>query len=198
MQRTTIPALNASGTNRLPHCVATVAPIRQHADTAAPAPATPESPLATATERIRAMASAAIAARPEQLTVDAPVWGGTTITIPEPDWCNLDHHSRLDHPEDLYHSSEEVRVHVTRADGEREELMSGWLTDNLHNSGQNPYGLPGLRAAVALPTGDIEDYDENGLARLADELRAAAKMIDRLGAGLAEARLARYTEAGAR
>ncbi|MER5352772.1 hypothetical protein ABT093_20865 [Kitasatospora sp. NPDC002551] len=159
----------------------------------------PESgKLAAAIERVRAQAAAAIAAQPGRLTADAPVWGDTTITIPEPSWCTLDHHNRLDHPEDLYHASAEAAVHVTRAGGEREELFSVWLANNPYDRGPVPAGLTGLRAAVALPTGDVEDYDESGLTRLAGELRAAAALIDRLNAQLADARATRHTEAEAR
>ncbi|MCG6497643.1 hypothetical protein [Kitasatospora sp. A2-31] len=153
---------------------------------------TPDTPLTTAIDRVRTQASAAIAARPGRLTTSAPVWGNTIITIPEPSWCTLDHHNRLDHPEDLYHTSSETAVTVTRANGETEELLSCWLADNPYGN-DSPYGDTGLRAAVAFHTGDVEDYDEAGLARLAAELRAAAALVDRLAAQLTDARLTRHT-----
>ncbi|PBC79901.1 hypothetical protein BX265_4730 [Streptomyces sp. TLI_235] len=159
------------------------------ADTTQPASATAATgALSAAIDRVRQQANAAIVARLARLTVDAPVWGGNTITIPEPSWCTLDHSKLVYHPEDLYHTGIEMSASMTHSNGEQEELIAGWLTEN-------PYSGDGLRAAVALQGGDVEDYDEDGLARLAGELHAAAVIVERLRARLVDARLASEAEA---
>jgi hypothetical protein len=180
MQRTTIPAMNASGTIRLPHCVAAAAPIRQH-DTA-PAPTPAESLYAATLARITRQAAAEIAANPGLPTVNHAVWGNNSVTAIEPAFCTRQHatEGRGEHPEDIYHASTETAVEVTRASGGKETLLSGWIA-------VNPYSLADSepRGAICFPTGDCEDYDGPGLVRLAAELRAAAAWVDSLGAQLA-------------
>ncbi|MFD7986802.1 DUF6907 domain-containing protein [Kitasatospora indigofera] len=134
--------------------------------------------------RVKAMAAADIAANPGARTVPIAVWGDTVITAVCKDWCTEEHEStgRGVHPEDIFHTSTETPVEVTRADGEKETLFGAWLV-------QNPYleRMPEVRAAVALATGDVEEYDAAGLARLADEIRAAAAFIDGLRGQLLDA-----------
>ncbi|OKI14168.1 hypothetical protein [Streptomyces sp. CB03911] len=127
--------------------------------------------------RVEALAAAEVAASPDARTIDLAVWGNATLTVVEPAWCTREHvtDGRGEHPEDVHHTSTETAAEVTRVDGEKETLLSGWIV-------QNPYleRMPEVRAAIALATGDVEEYDAAGLARLADEIRSAAAFIDGL------------------
>ena len=145
---------------------------------------TPEDRHAADLARVRALVAAEVAGRPGARTVDLAVWGGNTLTVIEPSWCTREHatEGRGEHPEDIHHCSTEATAKVTRADSAKETLLSGWIV-------VNPYlqRMPEVRAAVALATGDVEEYDAAGLACLADEIRAAAAFIDGLHAQLTNA-----------
>lgn len=173
MKRTArIPAATTTRTGRVPFCTA---PATAPDLNATPAPG---SALQAATDRVRTLAATEITAHPDQLTANVRIWGGTSITIPEPAWCTGQHglnHKHGDHPEDLAHTSAETAVTVTRPSGETETLLSAWIASNPFSSDQ-----PEPRATIALPSGDIEDLDEAGLDRLAAELHSAARFIEQL------------------
>jgi len=138
-------------------------------------PATwPSCPHQAVTARVERDATAEITTHPDRPTVAVSVWGGGTITIPEPAWCNGTHRGS-EHPEDISHASDETTVHVTLPGGESQRLLTGWLL-------QYPYSRTGSEAlaAIELPTGDIADYDAAGLEQLAEELRAAAAFLENL------------------
>lgn len=139
---------------------------------------------AETTAAVQVLADAEIAAHPGCAVVDAEVWGDGTLTIREPRWCTRSHAARDgvgEHPKDLYHSTKDRFATVSRANGDREDLISAWLSESpfLDDPADR-----GPRASVAFANGDCEEYDEAGLDRLAHELRAAAAMIDGLRAQL--------------
>ncbi|PJN22396.1 hypothetical protein [Kitasatospora sp. CB02891] len=151
-------------------------------------PARPiEAVYADAVTATKTLADAEIAASPGCATVNAEVWGDAVITILEPTWCTTSHtqHNGMgDHPQDLYHASDEQFVCVTRANGTPEDLFSGWIASSpflAEATDRPPCGM------IGFANGDCEEYDEAGLDRLAHELRAAAAMIDGLRAQLRRA-----------
>ncbi|MGW2539455.1 DUF6907 domain-containing protein [Kitasatospora sp. NPDC001574] len=141
---------------------------------------------AEAAAEVQAIVDAELTARPGCQTADIAVWGGTTMTVPEPSWCTRIHGANQlgEHPHDIYHGSSEASIAVSRANGEPETLFSGWIADNPYSD--NPAEV-GPRAAICFPSGDCEDYDQPGLARLAAELRVASSWVDGLRAQLAAA-----------
>ncbi|KDN84408.1 DUF6907 domain-containing protein [Kitasatospora cheerisanensis] len=139
-----------------------------------------------ATAAAQVLADAEIAAHPGCAVVEAPVWGDGILTIREPRWCTRPHVAQDgvgEHPQDVYHSTEERFATVSRANGDREDLISAWLSESpflKDPADRSPC------ASVCFASGDCEEYDEAGLDRLAHELRAAAAMIDGIRAQLHE------------
>lgn len=131
--------------------------------------------------RVARTAAAQIVAHPERPTVTVTTPHGDIFTTPERDWCAG--HSRPEWPEDIAHASAETSARITLPSGEDGTLLSGGLLEY-------PYGLTDTEpvAAIALPGGDIADFDEAGLDRLAAELRAAAAWAENLRDQLAAAK----------
>lgn len=131
--------------------------------------------------RVVRTAAAQIAAHPDRKTVTITTPNGDTFAAPEPHYC-IGHH-RPEWPEDVAHASAVTSVGITRPSGDDGTLLSGGLL-------QYPYALTDSEpvAAISLPTGDVEDFDEAGLDRLAAELRAAAQWAENLRDQLAAAK----------
>ncbi|MFJ2580001.1 DUF6907 domain-containing protein [Kitasatospora aureofaciens] len=146
---------------------------------------------AEAAAKVQALVDAELAERPGGRTVDVAIWGGGTMTVPEPVWCTREHEAGAhpEHPQDIYHSSTEVTVNVARPDGTPLALLSGWIADNPYSANAADVGPRGV---IWFGSGDCEDYRPAGLDRLAHELRAAAAWVDGLRAQLLDA----LTEAG--
>jgi hypothetical protein len=131
--------------------------------------------------RVVRTAAAQIVAHPERKITTTTTPHGDIFTIPEQYWCAG--HPRPEWPEDVTHASAETSVRITLPSGEDGTLLSGWLL-------QYPYALTDSEpvVAIALPGGDVADYDEAGLDRLAAELRAAADWAENLRDQLAAAK----------
>lgn len=171
MKSNAIPAVATSRAGKVPFC-------------ASPAEASRVNALKAAAQRVHALAAARLAALAAgHPTVRLNIWGGDTVTEPEPEWCDGRHRAddaRGEHPEDISHASAETPLYVTRASGGKEILLSAWLL-------QYPYSRADFepRAAVCMPTGDCEDYDSAGLGVLAAKLAAAAAHVAELQQRLA-------------
>lgn len=117
-------------------------------------------------------------------SVTLPIWGGGTMTIPEPSWC--DHkHERDAHPTDVSHDSPEVSVHLPVQGGAVFELLAARIT-------QSPFGGPERMAPVALIDvidGEfMEALDPEGLDRVIGQFQHYANELILMRERLVEAR----------
>lgn len=145
--------------------------------------------------RAQALVDIELAARPGRPTIDISVWGGTTLTVPEPSWCTRGHEPCPfgDHPQDIYHQSAETDVQFTQDNGTRITLFSTYISDNPYSADPAHRGPRGVIWFTGFDahTQD-QDYDPDGLHQFARDLLAAALSVEKLRDQLIAAR----TEAG--
>lgn len=117
-------------------------------------------------------------------TVTVPIWGGGTMTIPEPSWCDHKHEARLQ-PADFSHDSPEVGIDFPVQGGRVLELLCARIT-------QSPFGgQERLSPMVLIDVIDgefMEPLDPEDMDRVIGQLQHHVNQLVLLRERLVEAR----------